>query len=246
MNTLVLLKKKVLNYLYCQLKKYELPFFVVLFIVLICNVTMLYFMHEPWRDEAQAWLLVRDNNLFGLLSQLKYDGHPSLWYILNFPIVKLRLPFDTLRIFHGIIVIACFFIICFCLKCYPLLRIALALGTLLPSEFSMYSRNYAIGILLMLLLTIWYDRRFTSRKIHCAICLLLLANTNTYAAVVPIALLCSEVFLALYTMIIEKQTPYVQEERLGVGIFYSGAIAALPGIFGSPSNICRRRQDNLW
>ncbi len=36
--------------------------------------------HEPWADEAQAWLLARDSSLFGLLfknSQLAEIGFPA-------------------------------------------------------------------------------------------------------------------------------------------------------------------------
>lgn len=35
-------------------------------------LTMLFF-HEPWRDEAQAWLVVRDLDFLGILSQMKYE-----------------------------------------------------------------------------------------------------------------------------------------------------------------------------
>ena len=166
-----------------------------------------------------------------MLSQIKYEGHPLTWFLLNFPIAKMGLPFDSMRILHGIVVIACFFIICFCMKCHSLLKLALLLGTVLSSELSIYSRNYAIGILLLLLLTIWYDKRLTSRKFHCSICLLLLANTNIYAAVVPIALFCCELLQALYTLIFEKKSPYEGEKQLGAIIFYSGIIVGITVLF---------------
>jgi len=35
--------------------------------------------HEIWRDEAQAWLIVRDVGSLGeLFHVLRYEGHPAL------------------------------------------------------------------------------------------------------------------------------------------------------------------------
>ena len=39
--------------------------------------------HEPWSDEAQAWLIARDNSLWQILRyRLHYEGAPGLWHIL--------------------------------------------------------------------------------------------------------------------------------------------------------------------
>lgn len=54
--------------------------------------------HEPWRDEAQQWLLCRDLDFIGLIKQLKYEGHFIVWYLILFPIVKLGLPYMSQNI----------------------------------------------------------------------------------------------------------------------------------------------------
>ena len=38
--------------------------------------------HEIWFDEAQAWTIARDNNIAGIFNQLRYEGHPPLWYFI--------------------------------------------------------------------------------------------------------------------------------------------------------------------
>ena len=53
-NRAFLNKGKILGFLSEQLKKHKIPLFAALFVLLTCNVIMLYYMHEPWRDEAQA------------------------------------------------------------------------------------------------------------------------------------------------------------------------------------------------
>ncbi|MCS7063270.1 MAG: hypothetical protein NZM04_04375 [Methylacidiphilales bacterium] len=39
--------------------------------------------HEPWRDEAQAYMLAADSaSLSEMLHNLRYEGHPPLWHLL--------------------------------------------------------------------------------------------------------------------------------------------------------------------
>ncbi|MBQ7782588.1 MAG: hypothetical protein IJ368_01325, partial [Oscillospiraceae bacterium] len=53
------------------------------------------FFHEPWYDEAQAWLIARDASYYDILFDIPhYEGHPPLWHlILSIP-AKLGLPFE--------------------------------------------------------------------------------------------------------------------------------------------------------
>lgn len=44
--------------------------------------------HELWRDEANVWLLARDVSPIQLLKEIKYQGHPCLWYYLVMPFAK--------------------------------------------------------------------------------------------------------------------------------------------------------------
>ena len=43
-----------------------------LYAVLVAWLTV---HHEPWPDEAQAWLIARDNSFFGMLRQVHYEGN---------------------------------------------------------------------------------------------------------------------------------------------------------------------------
>lgn len=50
------------------------------------------FEHEMWFDEAEAWVIARDNSFRSLGTVLRSEGHPFLWYIVlkifsaaNFP-----------------------------------------------------------------------------------------------------------------------------------------------------------------
>jgi hypothetical protein len=54
--------------------------------------------HEPWADEAQAWLLARDSGLWQLLwHELRYEGSPGLWHVLLWCLARTGLPFQSMQ-----------------------------------------------------------------------------------------------------------------------------------------------------
>ena len=52
--------------------------------------------HELWRDEANVWLIARDLSPIQLFREIRYQGHPCLWYLLVMPFAKLGFPFKTI------------------------------------------------------------------------------------------------------------------------------------------------------
>ena len=52
--------------------------------------------HEPWADEAQAWLLARDAGLWEIWGRLlHYEGSPGLWHTLLHGVIALHLPYSA-------------------------------------------------------------------------------------------------------------------------------------------------------
>src|SRR5688572_19125283 len=46
--------------------------------------------HEPWRDELHAWLFARNSSsLLDLAHNLRYEGHPILWYLPLWGLARL-------------------------------------------------------------------------------------------------------------------------------------------------------------
>ena len=50
------------------------------------------FYHEPWSDEAQAWLIARDLSIPQILRIMTYEGSPPLWHLLLKALIWLHLP----------------------------------------------------------------------------------------------------------------------------------------------------------
>lgn len=54
--------------------------------------------HEPWADEAEAWLMSRDLTLGRLLcSEMRYEGSPGLWHTFLWALTRLHLPYEALN-----------------------------------------------------------------------------------------------------------------------------------------------------
>ena len=55
--------------------------------------------HEPWADEAQAWLIARDSALPEIWTRwLHYEGTPGLWHSLLWLLHRLAFPYMALNL----------------------------------------------------------------------------------------------------------------------------------------------------
>ena len=55
--------------------------------------------HEPWADEAQAWLLARDASIKDLITvNMRYEGSPVLWHMILKAFIKFGLTYEFLYI----------------------------------------------------------------------------------------------------------------------------------------------------
>src|SRR4030065_1367587 len=81
--------------------------FAVFLILLYSAIqVVLLIHHEPWEDEAQAWLIARDLDIVSIFKQMAYEGSPALWHMLLLPFAKTGLPYMSEFILHLIIAIA--------------------------------------------------------------------------------------------------------------------------------------------
>ena len=102
--------------------------------------------HEPWADEAQAWLLSRDLGYrYLVFHQLAYEGHPPLWYtILWLANHWLHLPYQALGWIGGLCAIAgCWF---FC-RYSPLptfIRVLFPFTYFMAFQYAIVARPYVL------------------------------------------------------------------------------------------------------
>lgn len=102
--------------------------------------------HEPWADEAQAWVLSRDLSYrYLLFHQLAYEGHPPLWpTILWVATHWLHLPYQSIGWIGGLCAIAgCWF---FCrYSPFPLfVRVLFPFTYFMAFQYAIVARPYVL------------------------------------------------------------------------------------------------------
>ncbi|MBE9059433.1 hypothetical protein [cf. Phormidesmis sp. LEGE 11477] len=144
--------------------------------------------HEIWRDEAQAWLISRDSSsLADLFSNTTYEGHPILWHICLFVIAKWSPNPFFMQIFHLLLSTASVVLV---VKWSPfslLQKGLLSFSYLLFYEYSIISRNYAIGIFFIFLFCVLYTRQ-QPRYWLLALILAVVANANAFCFLISFSL----------------------------------------------------------
>src|SRR5436853_2707169 len=76
---------------------------VIVFAIYVTLLAVAVSHHEPWMDEAQAWLLAKDTSFKELfLKYLRYEGSPGLWHLILMIPAKLGLPYFSINILSAI------------------------------------------------------------------------------------------------------------------------------------------------
>jgi len=160
------------------LKKKAVP---LLLLVLYAAVTLFTTLHhEPWRDEAQAWLIARDLDLPGIFRIAGYEGHPVLWHLLLVPLAKSGLPILSQQILHWALAVAAVSILLLYSPFPIVTSAALAFSFLLGYEYAVISRNYILAVLLLFAIATSYPRRFERPLVYGGL-VFLLFNTIVFS-----------------------------------------------------------------
>ena len=139
--------------------------------------------HEPWRDEADPWLYVRDAGLGTVLARTRYAGLPALWFLLLMPLAKLGLPYASQKILHLAVAAAAIAIFARCAPLTRLTKLLTAASYYLAYEYAVIVRSYALTVLLTFIAAALYAHR-RERPTAFAIVLLLLFNVNAQGFII--------------------------------------------------------------
>jgi hypothetical protein len=144
--------------------------------------------HEPWADEAQAWLMARDLSLFDLFVRyLRYEGSPGLWHLLLMGPAKLGLPYGAMSVLSGLIATAGILLFLTRSKVPFVLRLLLPFSFILLYQYAVVARSYVLLPLLLFAIAAIYRER--ARRIALFTLLLcLLANANLHGMLIALSL----------------------------------------------------------
>ena len=156
-------------------KKNKVNLVVMLCYSIITFIILLF--HESWRDEAQAWLIARDLNIIDIFVQMKYEGHPVIWYLILVPFAKLGLPYIFVKIVSWLI---CNIAVWLILKKAPfnlILKILFIFSMPMIYLYPSISRSYCLIPLAITLFAICFGQRH-EKPIQYILSILFLANTH--------------------------------------------------------------------
>lgn len=141
-----------------RVKRENIILIFVLAAYLIFNGIMLA-GHELWRDEANVWLMARELSPIQLFGELKYQGHPCLWYLLIMPFAKLGFPFKTMSVVSFLIMAVGAVIFIFRAPFHIITKIVCLFSPIFSYFYPVVARNYCLIALLLILLAYYYPKR---------------------------------------------------------------------------------------
>jgi hypothetical protein len=178
--------------------------------------------HQPWFDEAQAWLIARDNTPWSLaVSGVRYEGTPALWHLLLWGVQRLGLPYGGLWLVSGTLAVVGAAIVLY-RSPFPLwLRVGLIFSYFFAYQYAVVARSYALDLVLMTALAALFEQR-SARPLLYAALLALLANTNAHSFVLS-GVLGLDLLWALRFRIFAREPLAI----MAIGLYGAAALAAI-------------------
>lgn len=197
--------------------------FIAVAFVAYCAVTLWVTLHhEPWRDEADVWLTMRDGTFGEMWARTGYAGSPVLWYLLVAPFAKLGAPYVTLSLLNLAIIWAAALLF---LAAAPFPKPTKALfvfSYFMVYEYAVIARSYALLTLLLFGIAALFGSGLDQeRPLLLGTLVALLANTAPHGTIIAAFL---GAIVAAKVVILRRWSD--RDSLLGLAIMLAGGLAA--------------------
>ncbi len=164
-------------------------------------------VHEPWADEAQAWLIARDATLHNLLFQLPHaEMNPSLWHLMLI-LPSTYLSYETLRyiaLFFGTLGVLLFVYY----SPFPKpVKIILPFTYFVFFQYTVVARSYCLFALVIFAIAILYKHRF-ERPFTYSVLIALLVYTHSFGA------LASTGLIGMYVLDLLREKRFLSKQAV--------------------------------
>ncbi len=164
-------------------ERYSVPLGAFLLLIFVAGTLYTGLHHEPWRDEADAWLAARDLPLAQMVpGWTAHAGTPVLWYLILKTIVYSGLPYAAETIVNLLFAWAAAAVLLFAAPLTRLTKVLFLASYFMAYEYTVIARSYALAILLIFIAAALFRSRDT-HPIRFAIVVALLFNVNVHAAI---------------------------------------------------------------
>lgn len=136
--------------------------------------------HEPWFDEAQAWLLARDVSPWVLWTKLlHYEGAPGLWHGLLRAMIQLHVPYGGLGVLAACFGLAGAISLIWRSPFPWIFRILLPFTYYLIYQYSIVARSYVLmPVLLFAAAELYWHVREKPHLLTLVLCTLALVSAH--------------------------------------------------------------------
>lgn len=126
------------------------PLLLAVFVIVAVVSAITIHAHAMWFDELQAWNIARASHSLGdLVTNLRYEGHPPLWYLALYGITRFTGDPRAMQVLAWGGVVAVDGLILFRSPFPVPARVALVAGYFFAFEYSVIARSYGLGLLLL-------------------------------------------------------------------------------------------------
>ena len=145
-------------------------------------------LHEPWFDEAQAWLIAQGSTPLQIVGQVaRYEGTPALWHLVLWGVQRLGLGYSDFYLVSATLALIGAWLVLF-KSPFPLwMRVGVVFSYFFAYQYAVVARSYALDLALAPLLACLYGRR-AERPLAYGLALGFLANANAQSFVLAVPL----------------------------------------------------------
>lgn len=191
---------------------------IIIFVIFIALSLFVGSKHEPWADEAQAWLIARDSSISSIIfSSSKYEGSPMLWQLILKVLINFNFEYRYFYIIPITFSSIGIYIILFKLKINNLYKILLPFTYFIGFEYTVKARSYSLILPLLAIIAMLYE----NRKKHIYLYnffVLILAFVSLHGAIISGILYLFEIIEIIKDLKAHKKIKSVLKEIICIGI----------------------------
>ena len=135
--------------------------------------------HEPWADEAQAWLIGRDATIWEILSEYaRCEGQPVLWHLILKSLIWCGLPYSVFYLVPWVFSIAGVGLFLWKAPFPKWVKALIPFTYFIFFQYTIVGRQYCLALLLLSwIATIYADRHNRPYLYALALCLFGFSST---------------------------------------------------------------------
>ncbi|MBR2525205.1 hypothetical protein IKE67_01940 [bacterium] len=140
--------------------------------------------HIPFGDEAHAWTLAEQLNYWDMVNEVKNEGHLFIWHTLLYPFAHSHIiPYPyPMQAINWVFCFLAMILLWWKAPFNNCIKLLITFSFPFLGCYGVLARCYSVGIFLLFLLAILFDKKLKYPKTY-AVLLILCANTSIMAVI---------------------------------------------------------------